>query len=225
VAEEFRLEDALGESPGVDGDERLRGARAQGVERARDDLLARAVLARDEDVGVRRADVFDQFEDGLHRLRPGDEERAAVPVLLPEHLVLGFEPLALAQGPGQLRLRPQDGQEPLVLPGLLHEVARAPADGLDGEIDAPPRRHHDHGERGVHRPYPREEVQALLPRSRVARVVQIDERHVEALPPQRFEHVAGRGDRLNLEALGLEEKAQGLDHGRLVICNQDTWHS
>src|SRR5205823_2595552 len=82
----------------VDGDEGARGALAVVVYGARDQLLARARLAVDEDVGVGRRDLLDEAEDLLQRLRRADDLGEAVaPVqLAPERAVLA-EQLALAQ--------------------------------------------------------------------------------------------------------------------------------
>ena len=66
VSEELALEDAFGESAGVDGYERPVGARRRRVEPAGDDFLAGAVLAGDEDVGVGGRDLFEEAADGLH---------------------------------------------------------------------------------------------------------------------------------------------------------------
>jgi hypothetical protein len=159
VSEQLGLEGALGERARVDGHHRLRRAAAQRVERARDDLLARPVLAGDEDVGVRGADVPDEFEHGLHRGRLRDEERAlAAAAVLAQHLVLGLKAFALPERARQLRVRAQDGQEPRVVPRLLDEVARAALHRLDGQLDAAPRGHHDDWERRVELAHPREEV-------------------------------------------------------------------
>jgi hypothetical protein len=67
VAEEFGLEQRLGQPGAVDGHERPCGARAVGVHRTRHEFLADAAFARDEDLGVgsRRAlDVRAQVGDG-----------------------------------------------------------------------------------------------------------------------------------------------------------------
>ena len=55
VAEQLAFEDALGQAAGVDRDQRARGAQRDRVQRLRDQSLAGAVLAGDEDVGVGRA--------------------------------------------------------------------------------------------------------------------------------------------------------------------------
>ncbi len=67
---------AFGEAAGVDRDQRLAARGGDGVERPRDDALAGAVLAGDQDVRVRRADALDQLEHRLHRGGLGDQDRA-----------------------------------------------------------------------------------------------------------------------------------------------------
>ena len=78
-----------------------------------------------------------------------------------EHAVLGLEPLAPLQRAAELHLRAQDGQQPRVLPRLLDEVARAAAHGLDRQVDAAPRGHHDDRHGSVELLQPREEREAL----------------------------------------------------------------
>ena len=176
VAEELALEDPLGEPARVHGQERLRRAGGDGVERGGHRALAGAVLAGDEHVRVRGADPLDHLEHGAHRLGLGDQQR---PALVAQRPVLGLEPLPAAERARQLGLRAQGGDEPGVLPRLLHEVAGPAAHRLDRDVDAPPRRHHHHRQRGVDRLEPRQEVHPLAARGRVARVVEVDEDDVE----------------------------------------------
>ena len=77
VAEELALEDALAQRAGVHRHEGLAGPVAHRVDAARDDLLARPVLAGDEDVGVRGSDSVHQLQHRLHRTRLGDHSRGA----------------------------------------------------------------------------------------------------------------------------------------------------
>ena len=88
----------------------------------------------------------DQLEHRPHRRRFGDQHRPDVRL---ERSVFGFEPLLAAQRPRQLDLRAEDGQQPRVLPRLLHEVARAAAHRFDRHFDAAPRRHHDDRQRRI----------------------------------------------------------------------------
>ena len=76
VAEQLALEHALGEPARVDGDERPRRARRRGVQPARDELLAGAVLAGDEHVRVgRRRRARSSCEHRPHARRLGDQRR------------------------------------------------------------------------------------------------------------------------------------------------------
>ena len=61
VAEEFALEERVGDGADVDVDERLVAAQRQTVYLAREDILARTVFARDEDVGVGDGDLVDDL--------------------------------------------------------------------------------------------------------------------------------------------------------------------
>ena len=67
VAEELALEERLDDRGAVDRDEPLRAARPQLVQRARDQLLARARLAGDERRPDVRRQAANQTEDVLHR--------------------------------------------------------------------------------------------------------------------------------------------------------------
>ena len=62
VAEELRLEQRFGNRAAVERDEPMRAARAVVVDRARDDLLAGAGLAGDENRAVGRGDGLEQLE-------------------------------------------------------------------------------------------------------------------------------------------------------------------
>ena len=73
VAEEVRLEEVGRERAGVDRHERPGGARREPVERLRDELLAGAALADDEDRRARGRRLPDRLEDPLHRRRAADE--------------------------------------------------------------------------------------------------------------------------------------------------------
>ena len=57
VAEYLAFEGSFGKPAGVDGDERHAAAGRRGMQKLGDDLLAGAVLAGDEHVGVGRADL------------------------------------------------------------------------------------------------------------------------------------------------------------------------
>ena len=73
VAEEFAFEQVFAERAHVDADEHLCGAQGAAVDLAGDQLLARAVLAQDQDVGVGGRDLLDGAEHLLHGVRLADD--------------------------------------------------------------------------------------------------------------------------------------------------------
>ena len=90
VAEELALEERLGDRRAVEGDETRGGARTQVVDRARDDLLAGAALAGDQDRGLRGGDLVDQAVKLEHPRGLADEllEPAAADHLAPQEQYL-----------------------------------------------------------------------------------------------------------------------------------------
>ena len=188
------------------------------MERARHDALAGAVLAGDQDVGVRRPDAGDHLEDRPHRGRLGDEVGAAVAA---QRQVLRLEPLLPAQGPAELDLRAQDGKEPRVLPRLLQEVARPPPHRLHRHIDASPGGHHHDGQGAVEGLDARQEIEPLAAGGSVARVVEIDEEGIELARRKGGERRGGGGRQIGRVALTLEQKAKGFQHVLLVVGDQD----
>ena len=96
--EELRFEKTLGQRSAVDRHERLGRAIAAGVDHPRDELLARAALAADQDGGHRRRHPGNEIQDSAHGRRLSDEHavsgRAAGRV--EQAAVLLFQALALA---------------------------------------------------------------------------------------------------------------------------------
>ncbi len=219
VAEKFAFENAFGQAAGVHGDERTPDSRRESVERARDHFFSGAVLAGDEDVGVRRADARDQVQHRTHRGGFGDQRRASIGA---QETILGFEALAFAQSLRKLDLSFQDREQARVLPGLLDEILGAAAHRFDGEFEAAPRRHHDDGKRAVFRPDVREQIEAFLAGGGVARVVQVHQQPVEFAGFERGEHCGRRCDGLDVESFAFQQQTQSFANVRLVICNQNS---
>ena len=73
VPEQLALEQAFGNRRAVDRQEGALVAAAVEVDRAGDQLLARAALAQDQDVDVLRGDAADLFADRLHGRAAADE--------------------------------------------------------------------------------------------------------------------------------------------------------
>src|SRR5690606_5335175 len=73
VAEQFALDEFRGDRRAVDLDERLVAARRQPVDGSRDELLAGAVLARDQDARVRRRNLLEAVEQAADAEAPADD--------------------------------------------------------------------------------------------------------------------------------------------------------
>ena len=97
VAEQLRLDEVLRNRCAIDLDERTLRPLAVVVNRVRDQLLAGAVLALNEDVGFAGGHAFDQLEELLHLLALADYvlELVAVLQLLLQLLVLVDQRLLL----------------------------------------------------------------------------------------------------------------------------------
>ena len=148
VPEQLRLEQLLGDRAAVDGDEHALGAAAAPVQGARDHLLARAALARDQDgaVGVRHA--LDHVEHAAQRRARADQVLVVVaPVELAlEQAVLGLE-AAVLDG-----LRREPAQHVVVggLDRLLEEPVGAGPQRLERGLRAAVAGDHDAGQVGLH---------------------------------------------------------------------------
>ena len=136
-----------------------------------------------------------------------------------------FELTAAAQRPAQFHLCSDDGEQPGVVPRLLHEVAGAAAHRLDRHIDARPGGQHDDRQRRVLGLQACQQIEAFLARRRIARVIQIDERGVEVRFVDRREHRRGRRHGLHLKAFALQEQLQGFENIALVVGEENTWGS
>ena len=97
VAEQLALQEVVVQDRAVQRDERPLAADVGGVDRLRDQLLARPGLAVDQDGRAERADLLDQVEDlpHLRALRDDVVEAVVLAHLLAELLQLVDQPPAL----------------------------------------------------------------------------------------------------------------------------------
>ena len=133
VAEQLRLDQILGDRRAVDLDERALGARTPVVQGVGDELLAGAVLALDEHVGVARRHGVHQLEQLAHHLALADHRAHAVgiaelgPQLLVRHPLVDLTagPLEDADDAVGIELRLLDEEEGAGLPGIERPGDRA----------------------------------------------------------------------------------------------------
>jgi hypothetical protein len=131
VAEQLGLQEMLGQGGAVDGHERLGGALAVGVNGPRHELLPRAGLVEDEDVGFRPRGLLDELEDAHHDRAPPDD------VLEPERLLELLAKVSILALQGAMPERAVDGDaELLAREGLGQVVEGALLHGTDRGLDA-----------------------------------------------------------------------------------------
>ncbi len=214
VAEQDRLDQVLRDGAAIDGDERAAGALGRALDGARDQLLAGAALAfdQDRDVGLRGARA--QPEDLAHLGRGGDEvfEGEAVLGLL-------LELLYFAGQRADLELVADRDRDALGRGGLDQEVVGAGAHGFHGGIDAALGGQHDDGKLGVRGTQLGEDVEA----AHVGHD-EIEQHEVDLLALRSADQVergpaAGRGDDVHARARdrGFEKPAL---HG-IVVDNKN----
>ena len=134
VPEELALEERLGERGAVDRHERPLAAQAVAVDGARDELLARAALARDQDGARARRDAGDGLVDLDHGRRAADHAAE----LLARLRQLGLRLRPTAEGPADRRA------ELLDVHRLADVVDRPRGDGQHRRVDRPERGHDHH---------------------------------------------------------------------------------
>jgi hypothetical protein len=218
MAEHFRLEDRFGDAAHVDLDQWPVGACRVGMQQARDDALAGAVLAQDEHVGIGGRDAAQLLQHRLHRRRLGNELALLVAL---EDLVLAAQARVLPPAVGQCQLVAQHAEQAAVVPGLLDEVAGTGLHGLHHQLDAAPGGHGHDGQLGVQRAQLRDQVDALLPGGGVARVVEVDQRKRRSVllhGRQCFGRTA-RAD--GGPAFRLQQQAQGIEDVALVVGDEN----
>ena len=208
VAEQLRLEELLGERSAVDGDERTGAARAEIVDRARDQLLAGARLAGDQHGGVALGGALDHAEHALHRLGAPDQLAQAIGLAR-----------AKLQAPARPRQhqRALDGGAHLFVGERLDQVlVRAQPHGLDGRLHRRVRGHQDHLDLGRARADAAQHLEAVHARHR-----QIAQHHlrvvVEALEAL---FARTRGDHLALPVVA-EQDRQRAPHVGLIVDDED----
>ena len=124
----------------------------------------------------------------------------------------------------QAREVPDGGDELRVVPGLAEVVRGALPNERDRGLEGRPGRHEEDGQGGVGAAQVSEQGGAVLARCRARAEVHV--LHDEADPAlghggERFRRVSRDADR---DVVEVEEKGQGLRHGRVVLDDQDRGH-
>ena len=184
------------------------------MKRLRDYFFAGAMLAGDQDVGVRRSNARNRLQNRLHGGCGSDEFG---PAFGAQQACFGFQLLGSLQSAIQLDLCAQDCQQALVLPWLLDEVASAAAHSFNRQSHVAPGRHDDDRDAAVEGNDFGEQVETLLAGGGVASVIQVDENSVVKLAGQSFACGRGRLCSIDLKARGTKQQFDGFENVRLVV--------
>ena len=148
----------------------------------------------------------------------GDQLRKA---LRAQSAVFFLQPLPFAQRAAKLDLRFKDGGETRVVPRLLNEIAGAAAHRFHRQLHRSPGRHHDHRQRCIQIQNSLQQLKPFLAGGCVACVVQVHQDRVEVARFNGMEGGGGSGDGFRHIAFGFDQQAEGFQHVRLVVGNQD----
>ncbi len=140
MPEELALEQRLGQGSAVDGHERTRTSRTLAVKCARDELFARAALARDEHAHLRAPDPLEKVVQLPHGAA-ASHQLGEFP--RPLYLVAQLEE-ARAQ-PAELHGAVENQRRDPHVEGFGQKVVRSGADGADGRVQAAEGGHHHNG--------------------------------------------------------------------------------
>lgn len=187
-----------------------------------DRVLARPVLAQDQDVCVRFRHLLDRIEDGLHRRRRPDHVvillvQVLAHLLLPRPKVIHFQ-----LRPPQPRCRRQGGEQLLVLPRLQHEVRRPLLDRRDRRLHAAERRDEDDDRVRVDLQDPLQPDEPLATARRVLREVHVEEDDVVAVVLEDRRDRLGIAFRVDRLGVRLQQEAGREQDVLVVVHHQDS---
>ena len=206
MAEELALEERRGEGRAVDRDERAVRARGKVVDGLRDELLARAAGALDQDRGLRRGGLADHVEEPLHRGGAADDVLQAVARVEPlvQLAVLALQ-IPGAQGAGEHEV------ELVEVHGLREEVLRAELHRLHRRLHRPVGGEQDADRGGVAGARLAQEREAVA-----AGHADVGEHHVDRLALERLERGGGRFGQDDL-VVAAQRSAEALAGVALVV--------
>ena len=128
------------------------------MNRPRNQSLAGAVLAGDQDCGIRGAHPGHNLQDLSHGGRASNQLRHGLRLL---SALCGFKLARVSPGPRQFKLVVNNIEQALVVPGLFDEVLGPVPHGINGEFHATPSGHDHDRQDVIHSPNLLEEIKAL----------------------------------------------------------------
>src|ERR1035438_3407915 len=182
-------------------------------------FLAGAMLAGDENIGIRRANLTNQLKHGLHGGSASDKLGHAFSA---EEAIFKFELTGATQSMMQLGVNANERDQALILPRLLDEVACAALDGFDGQVNVAPGGHDDDWNARIHLVDAGEEIEAFLAGGGVARVVKVDEYDVVVVLADRIEEQLWRANTADVDALRGQKQLDSLENVGLIVGDQNS---
>ena len=183
------------------------------VNLAGEHLLAGAVLARDEDVGIGGGHLLDNLADAHHRRARAPEHR-----LLVGQFALDFlELLHLALRAGQVVGPLQGGDQTVVVPGLDHEIDGPVAHGPHRQVDVGIGREEHQLDVGIVAVNLLQPVEALVAGVDSGREVHVEQDDVDGLATQRRQQLVGRRQGQHAGEVVAHEQLDGGQDAAVVV--------
>jgi hypothetical protein len=214
VAEQFRLDQCLGQSRATHGDEGLLDARALFVDGAREHLFARAVFARQEHGYVRRSDGARLFHNAFERGRTAEEATEAA-----KRAERGAQVEILFFEMAHARRLPDDVRDFVFVERLLKKAVRAAADGFERGLPRVAAGDDDDGYAGACGARRFDDGETFADAVQIGRQVEIaqDDLHAPAL-----QLCDGGGARVGFEHVMLRvERPEKLTPQNLIVVNDE----
>ncbi len=210
MAEQLRLDQLLRDGGAVDVDEGLLGAQRVAVQRARDDLLAAAVLAGDEHARRRWRRAADLLLEFVHHLAVADEDLFEREVLTQIADLLP-QP-AVVEGVIDGEQNALEGER------LLQKIVGTEARGLHRGFDAAVAGDHDDGRRaGVAQPFEHgQSVDAGKP--------EVEQDEIELVARVLGDPFLARLAERGLVSFVAEDVGEGGADGGLVVDDENSGH-
>lgn len=213
VAEEFALEERFGDGSHIHGDHQFAVARRAVVDLAGEHLLAGAVLARDEDVGIGGRHLLDDLADAHH----GGTRSPEHGLFLRQLALDLLQTLHLALRAGQRTGVAQGGDQPFVVPGLDHEIDRPVAHGPHRQVDVGiggEEHHLDVGPVALDLLQP---VEPFVAGVDPGREVHVEQHDVHRLPAQGRYQLIGRRKRQHTFEMVAQQQLQRCEDAAVVV--------
>ena len=201
--------------------ERLGGPCGAVHEQAGQHVLARPVLAEEQHVDVRPADLSHEVRHALHAVRLADEPGTGLFPFRAEGLHPFLQPCRVGLQAAQLHGRMEGGQQLVVVVGFRHEVRGAGLDGLHGLVRVRVGCHHDDHRVRVELQDGLQALHAFLSAHGVAGEVHVEQDEVGPEVRHGVYEAFRRAHGFHFLGLRAEQEVQGEEHVLVVVDDEN----